>query len=599
MKNLLRALQYFRHDGLRLGLVFLLMLASVGLNVLKPWPLAIIVDSVLGNKPIPAWLPQLTSGQQINSLATQDDKLLLLGILSAGIFVLHFGQGGLASIQNFLSIKIGLRGLTRVRNEVFERLQKLSLKFHQGSQSGDLIYRASWDTYSFQTLFQQGLVTFAGAFLSLLLMVFVMARLNGRLTLAALALVPFLVLVIKLLGKNMSERAAAAQQADSNVTSLVQQNIAAMQLIQSYTREEFERKRFGKLVSVAEQNRIAQHGLELCYGFALAILFGAGATLIAWLGAQEVLAGRLSVGELLIFIAYLAQLYEPLNQLSHVGATVSAASAGTRRVFEILDTDEEVRDTGAKELKVKGDIEFQKVSFGYEANREVLHEISFKISHGERIAIVGPSGSGKTTLLNLLPRFFDPASGSIKLDGVDLRELSLSGLRGQISLVLQQPVILPATIGENISYGKAGASLEEIQTAARWASADKFIGETPQRYETIIGEGAARLSIGEQQRINLARAFLKDAPILLLDEPTSALDAESESLVLESIERLMEGRTTLVVAHRLGMIQRADKILVMEAGAIVEMGTHEQLAQHGGYYKRVLGELKKREMRSG
>ena len=591
MKNLLRALQYFRHDGLRLVLVFLLMLASIGLSVLKPWPLALIVDSVLGSKPLPRWSADLFQ---------QWDKSIWLVGLSAAIFLLHLAQAGFSSAQNFLSIKVGLRGLTWVRTEVFAKLQKLSLRFHQGAQSGDLIFRASWDTYSFQTLFQHGLVTFVGAFLSLLLMVFVMTKLNGRLTIAALALVPLLVLVIKLFGKKMGERAASAQQADSKVTSLVQQNIASMQLIQSYTREEFEKSRFGKLASMAEQDRISQHGLELLYGFSLAILFGAGATLIAWLGAQEVLAGRLSVGELLIFIAYLAQLYEPLNQLSHVGATVSAASAGTRRVFEILDTAEEVKDNGAKkqELKVQGAIEFQKVSFGYDARREILHEISFALASGECTAIVGPSGSGKTTLLNLLPRFFDPTTGSIKLDGVDLRELSLKGLRTQISLVLQQPVILPASIAENISYGKPGASFEEIQTAARWANADLFIEQLPQKYDTIIGEGAARLSIGEQQRINLARAFLKNAPILLLDEPTSALDADSESLMLDSLERLIEGRTTLIVTHRLGMIQRADKILVMEGGRVVEMGTHEQLLQRGGYYGRALGELKKNEKAS-
>ncbi|MEO6036242.1 MAG: ABC transporter ATP-binding protein [Verrucomicrobiota bacterium] len=589
MKNLLRALQYFRHDRWRLVSVFGLMLASIELSVLKPWPLALIVDSVLGGKPLPQWNAAF--------LQRWDKSDWLIG-LSAAIFLIYFAQAGFSAAQNFLSIKIGLRGLTRVRAEVFSRLQMLSMRFHQGAQTGDLIYRASWDTYSFQSLFQQGLVTFVGAFFSLLLMVYVMARLNGRLTVASLALVPLLFLVIKLLGKKMGERAAAAQQADSKVTALVQQNIAAMQLIQSYTREEFEKERFAGRASVAEQNRMAQHGLELLYGFSLAILFAAGATLIAWLGAREVLAGRLSVGELLIFIAYLAQLYEPLNQLSHVGATVSAASAGTRRVFEILDAPEEVKDSGKQKLKVKGRVEFQKVSFAYDPQREILHEISFTIEPGECVAIIGPSGSGKTTLLNLLPRFFDPASGLIKLDGVDLCELGLKNLREQISLVLQQPVVLPATVAENISYGKPDASIEEIKTAARWANADQFIEQLPEKFATMIGEGAARLSIGEQQRINLARAFLKNAPVLLLDEPTSALDAESESLVLESIEQLIKGPSTLIVAHRLGMIRRADKIIVMERGKIIELGTHAQLLERGGYYGRILREMEKKERAS-
>ena len=574
MKNLLRALQYFRHDGLRLFLVFILMLASIALNVLKPWPLAIIVDSVLGDKPFSFLSDKNPQG-----------KYELLPLLALSIFLLHLGQGGLSAAQNFLSIKIGLRGLTRVRNEVFAKLQRLSLRFHQSAPVGDLIYRASWDTYAFQNLFQQGLVTFITAFLSLALMVFVMAKLNVRLTLVALALVPFLLLTIKLFGKKMSGRATAAQQADSRATSLVQQNIAAMQLIQSYAHEEFERKSFGEQVSTAEQRRISQHGFELLYWLMLAILFGAGAALVSWLGAKEVLAERLSVGELLIFIAYLAQLYEPLNQLSHVGATVTGATAGTRRVFEILDATEEVKDSGIgrQESKIKGQIEFQNVSFGYESNRELLHEISFTLAAGKCAALIGPSGSGKTTLLNLLPRFFEPTSGSIKLDGVDLREFSLKNLRQQIALVLQQPIILPATIAENISYGKPGATLAEIQRAARQANADSFIERLPNKYETVVGDGAARLSIGEQQRINLARAFLKDAPILLLDEPTSALDAESESLILKSLQELMRERTTLLVAHRLNTVSQMDKILVLENGRLTERDP-PQIESSGGDY---------------
>ncbi len=584
MKNLLRAFAYFRPDAPRLVLVFLIMLASIGLNVLKPWPLALIVDSVLGTKPFPSILENFSIG-----------KTAWLAMLSGTIFALHFAQGGFSAIQNFLSIKIGLRGLTRVRNEVFARLQRLSLRFHQGADSGDLIYRASWDTYAFQTLFQQGAITFVTAFLSLLLMVFVMAKLNGRLTLAALALVPFLFVVIKIFGARMSQRANAAQQADSKVTSLVQQSIASMQLIQSYTREDLEKRRFHEKVFTAEEYRISQHGFELLYWFCLALLFGLGATMITWLGAKEVLAGRLTVGELLIFIAYLAQLYEPLNQLSHIGATVSGAGAGTRRVFEILDAPEEIVEkenrSQKKNFAAQGNLEFKNVSFGYEPGREILHQISFTVRAGERVAIVGPSGAGKTTVLNLLPRFFDPVSGSIELGGVDLREFALKDLRSQIGLVLQQPIILPATIVENISYGKPDATLAEIENVARMAHADTFIQLMPHKYETLIGEGAARLSIGEQQRINLARAFLKDAPILLLDEPTSALDAESEELVLSGIERLTQGRTTLIVAHRLNMVLRADKILVLDGGKIVDFGTHEQLKERSGYYNRVLQQL--------
>lgn len=586
MKNVRRALQYFLPDRARLVLVFFLMLAGTGINVLKPWPLALIVDSVLGAKPFPKWTPDPLENWSMSAM---------LATLSGAILLFHFGHGALSAAQNFISIKIGLRGLTRVRNEVFARLQKLSLRFHQGANSGDLIYRASWDTYAFQTLFQQGLITFATAFLSLVLMVFVMAKLNGRLTLAALTLVPLLILVIKIFGNKMSERTALSQQADSKVTSLVQRSIASMQLIQSYTAEVSERERFGREVLTSEKRRISQHGFELSYWFALAIVFGLGATAITWLGAKEVLAGRLSVGELLIFLAYLAQLYEPLNQLSQVGATVSGATAGTRRVFEILDATDEVKERGFKNknrIEIKGNIEFHNVSFGYEAKREILHELSFSLKAGECVAIVGPSGAGKTSLLNLIPRFFDPTSGLIKLEGINLSDFGLKDLRSQIALVLQQPIILPATIAENISYGKPNATFSEIRNAAHRANADLFIEQMQQKYDTMVGDGAARLSIGEQQRINLARAFLKDAPVLLLDEPTSALDAESESLVLAGLERLIKGRTTLIIAHRFRLIERADRIMVLETGRIVECGTHEELSRRNGYYNRVLRDLR-------
>ena len=543
-------MQFFRPDAPRLAAVFGLMLVSIGLNLVKPWPWAIIVDSVLGSKSAPAILGQWSQ--------TAEGRGSLLLLLCGLMLVVTLIQGGLSAVQNFLAIQVGLRGLRRVRNEVFACLQRLSLRFHQGSKTGDLIYRAAWDTYSFQTLFQQGVITMLSALVTLVLMVLVMARLDWLLTLVAVATIPLIVVVIKVFGKKMTERGVAAQQADSQVTSLVQQSIAALPLIQSYTREEHEQAQFTEQTATAQDKRLTQHTWELVYWLAITVVFGLGTAGIVWFGSRRVMSGHLSVGDLIIFLTYLGQLYDPLNQLSHVGATISTASAGTQRVFELLDTPEEVKDAPnaravtsdewrvmsegrvaggegldatrntqhalPEPLIVQGMITFANVSFSYQKEKPVLQGLNFQIPPGKCAAIIGPSGVGKTTLMNLLPRFFDPVSGAVKLDGVDLRELRVHDLRAQIAVVLQEPILLPTTIAENIAYGCPGATPEQIAAAARAANAHIFIEKLPAKYQTMVGDGAARLSVGERQRVNIARAFLKNAPILLLDEPTSALE---------------------------------------------------------------------------
>jgi ABC-type multidrug transport system fused ATPase/permease subunit len=615
-RQLIRALGYFRPDGGRIALSLGLLLLGIGLNLLKPWPLALLVDSILGGKPYPGWLP--------DAARAWGQPTQLTAVIAASL-ALHLAHAAACAGHAYLSIGVGLRGLRRVRDDVFGWLQRLSLRYHHGTEAGDIIFRAGTDTCAFQTLYLQGFLTFISATGTLLFMAVAMVRLNLGLAAVAMVAVPILLLSIKVFGRAMRVRGTAAQQAESKVYALILQGITALPLIQSHAREDHERQRFTAHTEEARQQKMAQQGLEVFYWGSISVILSACTLGVTWVGAQQVLAANLTVGELLVFLAYVAQLFDPLHQLSQVGATLSSASASTRRVFEILDTPEEVKDgpearrvcpgrdldgpaglpTSADNmfaaaggepavsprppLPVYGNVTYDDVSFGYESSRPVLRHISFKLLAGTSAAIIGPSGSGKTTLLNLLPRFFDPASGAVLLEGVDLRELRLEDLRAQIALVLQEPIILPTTVAENISYGKPQATMAEIEAAAHAARADQLIEKLPQHYRTVIGDGGARLSVGEKQRINLARAFLKDAPILLMDEPTSALDVESEAQVVASLFALMRGRTTLMVAHRLTTIRRVDKILVVDNGRLTEMGAPEDLLAEPGYYARVVG----------
>jgi ABC-type multidrug transport system fused ATPase/permease subunit len=613
-RSLVRALGYFRPDAGRIGLSVGLLLTGIAINLLKPWPLAILVDSVLGSKPFPTWLP--------SQLAEWAQPAQLTAIVAASL-VLYLTHSVVCAGHVYVTIGVGLRGLRRVRDDVFGWLQRLSLRYHHGTEVGDVIFRAGTDTCAFQTLFQQGLLIVVSAAGTLLFMAVMMARLNLYLTVVALVAVPVLLVSFKAFGGAMRSRGMAAQRAEGKVYSLIHQGITALPLIQSHAREDHEQQRFTAHTEQARQQKMAQQGLEVLYWCSISVVLAACTLGVTWVGAQQVLAAKLTLGELLVFLAYVAQLFEPLHQLSQVGATLSSASASTRRVFEILDTPEEVKDrpdarpvhrgrevdaaaglptsadnmfapAGApavppgRPLPIYGNVAYDDVSFDYDPSRPALRHVSFKLLAGTSAAIIGPSGAGKTTLLNLLPRFFDPTSGAVLLEGVDLRDLRLEDLRAQIGLVLQKPIILPATVAENIAYGKPHATLAEIEAAAHYANASAFIEKLPQHYQTVVGDGGAHLSVGEKQRINLARAFLKDAPILLMDEPTSALDVESEAQVVASLFALMRGRTTLMVAHRLTTIRRVDTILVVENGRLTEMGTPDDLLAKQGYYARVV-----------
>ncbi|MEN9676814.1 MAG: hypothetical protein RIS76_2710 [Verrucomicrobiota bacterium] len=562
-----RAAKFFRADSRRIAAALGLLLLNTGLALLKPWPLALMVDRLGGS-------PDRMALSWAGSTAT------FVGMMAGALVLIHGTHALLGAWQQAVVISTGLRGLARVRQAVFDWLVRLSFRRLQGSQAGDLIYRATWDTYAFQTLFTQGLFTSLGASLSVVAMTVVMARLNVSLTLVALATVPMLLLVMRAFGPRLGRRAGAAQAADASIASAVQQTVANLPLIQSFTREEEESARFATQVDAAFTNRWGQHRIEVFYLALVAVVLALGMAAIVWVGGIQVSVGRLTVGELIVFVAYLVQLYEPLNQLSHVGSTVSQARAGAGRVLELLDA----RDAEPVSPRVPASlpqpplgVEFRGVRFAYTAGQPVLNDLSFAVAPGESVALIGASGAGKSTLLQLIPRFFDPESGTILIGGLEAREYPLRELRQRIAFVLQESLLVPGTIADNIRIGRVDAPREAVEAAARAANADGFIRSLPKGYETRIGDGAARLSVGEKQRLNLARAFLKDAPILLLDEPTSALDAASEEAVLSGLRTLMRNRTVLMVAHRKNTLRAVDRILVLEGGRVVSSGTPAEM----------------------
>jgi ATP-binding cassette subfamily B protein len=399
---------------------------------------------------------------------------------------------------------------------------------------------------------------------------------------------------MKVLTPRMKERAYEKSRLRGQLMAHVEQTLTALPIVKAFSRETHGDKTFRSLSAGILRANLQNRSYQMRYKVAVGAPTAIGAAAIMLLGGFRVLQGSLSVGSLLVFLAYLNSLYRPIAGLAYLSTSFALTAASARRVFEILEADVEVREApGAKPIPAntmdgRGHVRFINVTFGYEPKRAVLRNVSLEARPGERVAIVGPSGAGKTTLVSLISRLFDPWEGQVVVEGMDVRDATLASLRSHVAVVLQEPFLLPVTIAENIAYGRPKASHEEVVAAAVAANADGFIRRLPDGYETVIGERGATLSGGEKQRIAIARALLKDAPILILDEPTSALDAGTEASFLEALDRLMRGRTTFIIAHRFSTVRTANKILVMDAGKIVEMGTHAELIKANGSYNHYL-----------
>lgn len=545
-----------------------------GFELMKPWPLQVIIDNVLGGKPFPR-----------AGLAELPPALLLL-LACLGIVVIHLGSGALTLLHNYTTIRVGQRMVNDLRGALYAHLQRLSLAFHGRQRVGDLLYRITADSFAVQTMIMNGALPILSAAILLGGMLVVLLPLDPMLTLLALTVVPLLFALISGFNRKIVDVATEVRTTESRVYSLVQWAMSSIKVVQAFTKEEEEHRRFMGASRESLRATLRLYSWQTLYSGAVNVVIAGGTAIVVYAGARSVIAGRLSVGELIVFVSYLAQLYAPINQITQSWGLIAGARVGARRVFEVLDTAADLKD-GSRSFASKGargEVAWRNVSFKYRPETPVLTGIELKVAAGAKIAVIGPTGAGKSTLLGLLPRFFDPSNGVVEIDGVDVREYKLKSLRSQIGMVLQPPLIFPLSARDNIAYGRPGASDEEIERAARLARVHDMIVSLPEGYDTVIGESGVPLSEGEKQRITIARALLRDAPILILDEPTSALDVATEALVMAGIERLMTGRTTLIIAHRLSTVQRCDQIVVLREGRIVEAGNVPELLRRDGIF---------------
>ncbi len=576
-----RAFRYLRPYWHLAVAVVVLIFVTGAADLLGPWPLKILVDNVLGSQPLPEPLASL--------LHWPDDRFLLLfATVGAGLFVALL-ENGLGVINNYVHTRLEQRIALDVRSELFEHAQRLSLAFHDQRRSGMLIYIINSQGEGIGGLLMT-IPALAQSLITLVGMILIVMHFDTGLALISLAVVPFLFYSVRYYSTHIQDRLMQVKTLEGESLSIIHEAISMLRVIVAFGRESHEYRRYREQGERAVDARVNITVRQMMFSLAVNMTTAIGTALVLGFGAYRVLSGKLTVGDLLVVLAYIASVYKPLETISHTIGGLQDMFVNLRMAFDLLDTQPEVKEspTAIAIPRARGRLEFDSIGFSYQGRDETLCEISFQVEPGQTVAIVGPTGAGKTTLISLIPRFYDPQQGRVLLDGCDIKDLTLKSLRDQISLVLQEPVLFSGTIAENIRYGRLGASDNDVQEAARSANAHEFIMRLPDQYETELGERGVKLSGGERQRICVARAFLKDAPILILDEPTSSIDSKTEAVILEALDRLLIGRTGFMIAHRLSTIHRADMILVLDQGRLVQCGTQDELlVEADGLYRQL------------
>ena len=577
--NLLpRAFRYVRpYKGkgtATIALTILLALAAIA----EPWPLAFVVDTVLHDKPPPGWMTSLVGDGQAG--------LIVLG--AVGILLIALVVGGLTVAHDYVSTSLDLRMVLDLRSELFRHMLRLPPTFHEDRPTGRLMYQLNDEPDSLGHVVL-AIPEFAQSGLTMLGMLFIAFRIDIRMTLLCLTIIPFVAWSTTYFANRIEAHARKTRRLEVATISIVLETITMIRVIVTYGREAHEHRRFRDVGEKAVDARVKLTMREGTFRLVVNFLTAAGTAAVLGFGAYEVVQGHISTGELLVFLAYVTAVYDPLKAFTNKMAALQQLLMALKAMFRMLDTVPSVleKPDAIDVGRTTGRISFEDVAFSYATRKDTLRSISFTVEAGQALALVGPTGAGKSTLVSLLPRHLEPSQGRITIDGIDVRDMTLESLRAQFSIVLQEPLLFSGTIKENIAYGRVGASDDEIEQAARDANAHDFICRLPEGYDTPLGERGAKVSGGERQRIAVARAFLRDAPVLILDEPTSSIDSRTEAVILEALERLMQGRTTIMIAHRLSTIRSVDKVLVLHEGRLVDSGTHDELLEHEGLYREL------------